>query len=81
MKNFRQLLAHRKGVLGGRPDGDAVLLISGQYRMRLHGVVINRRNTEGVFKDVVSLSKAGLNVAPFERLVVTDIRIGHMLHV
>ncbi len=63
MKNLGDLLAHSEGMSRGSPNTDAVGVDLGDRRMRLHRVVVDHREFESIFEDLVGFGEAFFHIA------------------
>ena len=76
VKHLRDLLAHAERVPGGRPDRDLVAVDLCDGRMRFHRIVIDHREFEIIFENLIRLSERLIDV-PFNQLCLeTDVFFG-----
>ena len=78
-EDARQLRPHQEGMLRRRPDAEAVGLIVGDDRVRLHRVVIDHREGERVLEHVLARGHRARRVAPRHLVAVADVRLLHRL--
>ena len=73
VKDLRDLLAHTERMSRGRPDRDPVSVHLGDRRMRFHRIVIDHREFETIFENLIRLGERFIDV-PFDQLrLETDV--------
>ena len=71
----RNLRLHEEGVLGRRPEADAIRLVAGDTGVGFHRVVVDHRELERVLEDAVTLTERRIDVAPLVAVLVTEVGV------